>query len=308
LINIERYNTDVIDLNIAKLRLILDARGSDLNLLTPHCYEKFIQPVVTPQAEFQIPEPMDLKQSIDDLVLHIHSEILPERAPTERLLFRSETWELWMDGDGKYIFKGIDQFPQIQIVVDSSFTTGFAMGDFSSKTDEGIYPIKYLDINLFSVWLARLGDLLLHASGVMVDGKGYCFLGESGSGKSTLASALVPSPRVTILGEDQVILRYLDGRFWIYGTPWHQNPGMCTPEGTPLEKLFFLNRFSNPGVEKCLPFDGITRLLQTAFVPYYQPSWVTGIIDRLELLAELIPFHMFSYQLGSDPLQQILQA
>jgi len=130
-------------------------------------------------------------------------------------------------------------------------------------------------------------------------------VGDPGAGKSTLAAVLATDPGVTVLGEDQVVLRYLDGCFWIFGTPWHINPDMCAPIGIPIEKIFFLDRTLKPGTTRISPLDGITRILQTAFIPYYQSKWVPGILDHLGLLAQQVPFYLLSYKLGTDPLQII---
>lgn len=180
------------------------------------------------------------------------------------------------------------------------------MGDFSLVKNQGIYPLRSIDIRIMVNWLAGFSDLILHASGVSVNGQGYCFLGESGAGKSTLVSALAKDDSVTILGEDQIILRYLDGQFWIYGTPWHERVEMCSPIGVPLKKMFFLNRIVEARIEPVSPSEGISRILQTAFVPYYLPEKLPGIIERLTLLSKELPFFCLSYKLGSDILPSII--
>jgi hypothetical protein len=153
--------------------------------------------------------------------------------------------------------------------------------------------------------------MILHAAGIDVDGQGYCFVGSHGAGKSTLtASFAAPTEeqgKVEVLGEDNLILRYQEDQFWIYGTPWHLNPEMCSPRGVPLKKLFFLDKTAGQQVEQLLPVDGVARLLQTAFIPYYRPETVSNILDRLALLAGQVPFYTFCYQLGSDIYQLIHQ-
>jgi hypothetical protein len=108
-----------------------------------------------------------------------------------------------------------------------------------------------------------------------------------------------------VLGEDQIIVRYVEDHFWIYGAPWHLDPERCDPRGVPLEKLFFLDRTLNPGVAPVGPLEGVARLMQTAFVPYYRPAAVSGILARLEQLARQVPFYTLSYRLGSDVWEAI---
>jgi len=184
------------------------------------------------------------------------------------------------------------------------------VGEFAAGAPDGraVYPLQGIDMALYANWLACYGDMILHAAGVAVDGQGYCFVGASGAGKSTLTTTLAATAAVTVLGEDQVILRRINDQFWIYGTPWHENTDRCSPGGAPLEKLFFLNRTIGNGVEACGRIEGITRLLQTAFVPYYRPDAVDKILDNLGRLAEQVPFYTLGYQLGADVIRLIREA
>jgi hypothetical protein len=108
-----------------------------------------------------------------------------------------------------------------------------------------------------------------------------------------------------VLGEDQVVLRYYDGEFRIYGTPWQAHEGLCAPLGVLLDKLFFLERAVTTPLSSLSAGAGVAHLLRTAFVPYYRPDAVTAILDRLALLGEQVPFHTLACRLGSDVLAQI---
>jgi len=227
---------------------------------------------------------------------------------SDTLIYRSDTWEFWQGGRGNLTFAAPFQRPQCKIQVDPHFSTGAVQGDFTLEGGEGFHPLRNLEIRLFSAWLASYKNLILHAAGIARDGRGYGFIGQAGAGKSTLAKTLSAHPAVSVLGEDQVILRYIDGQFWIYGTPWHLDPAMCSPRGAPLEKLFFLDRHNKPGVKPISQLEGITRIMQTAFIPYYQPAWVSGILEQLALLAAQVPFYVFSHQLGTDPLPVVMDA
>ncbi len=220
-------------------------------------------------------------------------------------LYRSDTWEIWKEPAGKYVFSVPNQKPVRHAVISADFSDGDVIIDPSTVKTPLYYPLEHLDIRIISAWLGTKGDLMLHASGVVMDGLGYCFIGESTAGKSTLVSNFANDPAITVLGEDQVILRYLDEKFWIFGTPWHTNPVLCSPLGAPLQKMFFLDRALPPGVESIKPAEGVTRVLQTAFVPYYLPEYLPGILDRLNLLAERVPFYSLSYRLGTDPIPLI---
>jgi len=188
--------------------------------------------------------------------------------------------------------------------------------DFSSgtlylqetKAVEGRFPLNTLDIIIYSNWLANRGDLLLHSSGIAINGKGYAFVGRSGAGKSTLVAKLAEDCRVTVLGEDQVALRYLNGAYWIFGTPWHLDLDKCSPIGVPLQEIFFLDREAAKILTPLQPHQGFMRLMQTAFIPYYRLPQVSLIMDNLERLSLEIPFSLLAYRLGDDIIKTVLDA
>lgn len=284
---------NVIDLRIAKLPFRLDASESRIKLNTPPSHAKFLKNNPDKQEYF----------SYDQRKLHlqINNNLLKRQNLNISPIQCVEIWELWKDEAGNFIFVAPRQSPPQYISVDPVFTEGNVYSEYPSNNQQGIYPIfNDLEIVFFVNWLGTFGDILLHASGVILDGKGYAFIGTSGAGKSTLASTLAEEPAVTVLGEDQVILRLIDGQFCIYGTPWHLNPAMCSPQEVPLEKLFFLEKNGEYAAEPIKPSDGITRILQTAFIPYYRPELVAKILDHLITLAVKIPFRSLSYPLGSD--------
>jgi hypothetical protein len=300
----------LIRLRVAKLPLILDAIGTGLCMGVPAAHGRFLS---------------DAEDG--GLALSVRDGRLREASAWQPLYASAETWQLWRDEGGQYVFvPGQRSLPSRQVTVDAGFGCGEVIGDFGNGASPGQcqYPLQGIDVMIFANWLAESGDLILHAAGAQVGGLGYCFAGRPGAGKSTLVASLMSAPGgvtdvatnqatngdsgAVVLGEDNVILRYLDGRFWIFGTPWHLNPEMCSPLGVPLKKLFFLDRTAGEGVAPCEPLDGVARLLQTAFVPYYRPAAVAAILDRLALLAEQVPFYTLHYRLGADVIGLVQEA
>ena len=279
---------DYVEIRIADLVLWLDARGSDINFNIPKCHHKFL-----------INRPSE-----DGLYLRVIEGNVQKSDTWNPLYFSSETWELWKDRFEKLIFVVPEITPpERRVIVDSEFTNGEVICKFLVESNKNLvpYPLQNIEIKLFINWLANFGDIILHAVGIVIDGRGYCFAGASSSGKSTLAGALTKIPGLEIMGEDNIVLRHKDNHFWIYGTPWHLNSKMCSNSKAPLEKIFFLDRSIDPGMKRCDPLQGITRILKTAFIPYYRPETLPDILDRLNLLSSRVPFGLAHYQIGSDP-------
>lgn len=223
-------------------------------------------------------------------------------------LCSNEIWELWQDPAGNYVFTQPAQVPQRWVVINLDFTDGVIYGDFSALTGTPFYPLEYIDIVIYSNWLALRGDLILHASGIVWQDEAYVFIGNSGAGKSTLAADLRAAHGLTVLGEDQIILRRINGEFVAYGTPWHENPDRCDPGGARLGKLFFLDRAAKQSLTPLSGFDSIVKIMTTAFVPYYLPARVQAIMNNISSLPAQAPAFLLSYQRGSDILEIIRSA
>jgi len=295
-------------LSIGNLSLWLDDLGTGINVNFPPIYHGFQQFSVLDHAEISDIVDQQTSSVETNLVLELHGCPIPETFDWGHLIHHNIIWELWQDSRGHFIFRRSSEYNNYCIIIEPNFEHGQVIGDQLSALAESGILLASLDLPLYVNWLGGYGDLILHASSFVVDGQGYCFAGPSRAGKSTLAASLASHHDLTVLGEDHIILRYLDGKFWIFGSPWHENPALCAPLGVPLKKLFFINREANLGVESISPLDGVTWVLQTAFIPYYRADLTARILGRLAKLAEEIPFFKLNYQLGTDPYEWILRA
>lgn len=287
-------------LTVADLLLIIAPLQDNLSLDYSPCHEKFLVEANDVQWHPNFRE--------KSLLLEIEDTHQPPQLQSNKLLCENEIWQLWLDQEGNFIFTQPKQTPQRWIKIDPDFQHGEIIGNFSKFDQNGVYPLQYIDIVIFSNWLANFGDMILHASGFAYRGEGYCFLGDSGAGKSTLVRDLTKKAGVTVLGEDQVVLRRREDQFMIFGTPWHETPDMCSPLGVPLKKVFFLDRDAFQIVSPVRGFDAIVQIMQTAFYPIYRPEVLEGILANLSSLAGSVGFYNLAYERGTDVLNEILNA
>jgi hypothetical protein len=70
--------------------------------------------------------------------------------------------------------------------------------------------------------ITAYNGMLLHASGVVVDGKAYLFSAPCGTGKSTHTSLWLKlfGDRAFIINDDKPAIRIIDGKPYVYGTPF----------------------------------------------------------------------------------------
>jgi len=106
---------------------------------------------------------------------------------------------------------------------------------------------NYLRV-LYAWCMVRAGGLLLHSAGVVKDGRAYLFFGTSGSGKTT-ATRL--STNYTILSDDILIVKPVNGSFQAFGVPF-RGEFMDAPRANtraPLAGLYRLRKATEHRVQ-----------------------------------------------------------
>lgn len=135
-----------------------------------------------------------------------------------------------------------------------------------------------LRILLTMVLLPRRG-FLLHAATVVRDGRAYVFTGRSGAGKSTVASL---SPTGTVLTDEISLLRFTDGCWQAYGTPfWGEFRAAGQNEHYPIAGIYTLVQATEDRVESLTTKEMIRTLLPCVL---FFTSMVEANEDLLRLL------------------------
>jgi hypothetical protein len=223
--------------------------------------------------------------------------------PGEILFDTQPNWRLYCSNE-RYILKGRDR----TIVLTPNFTSGVVYVDKNQSDFPFAYPLdEILMINL----LARKRGILVHACGVKKNnGAGFLFVGTSGAGKSTIANlwktqiANVKSQKekASILSDDRIIIRKKESKFWIYGTPWHGDAKACSPERTPLEKIFFLKHGKKNSIKKIALTEATSHLIVCSFPTFWDKKGMEFTLKFCAELAEKIP----CYELGFVPDKDML--
>jgi hypothetical protein len=143
-------------------------------------------------------------------------------------------------------------------------------------------------------WLAvERGGLLLHASGVVRDGRGYIFFGHSGAGKSTVAEL---SPGAAVLSDDLVWLRLHGGRAWLYGVPFR---GELQPArvnvSAPVAGIYALEQAQAHRLRPLPPLLGAARLFACAPFVTQGAEDAGRAMDVCAALAHAHPIHVLEF-------------
>mgnify|MGYP003455959333 CR=1 FL=1 len=111
---------------------------------------------------------------------------------------------------------------------------------------EAIYTASY-----FYTEIVKFGGVMLHASCVQYENYAYLFSANSGTGKSTHTHLwLKKFPGAEILNDDKPAIRYVDGKFYAFGTPWSGKFDESINAKTEIAGITFLSRGENNEIER----------------------------------------------------------
>ena len=106
---------------------------------------------------------------------------------------------------------------------------------------EAIYTASF-----FYTEFVKYNGIMLHASCVQYENFAYLFSADSGTGKSTHTHLwLKKFPTAEILNDDKPAIRYIDGKFYAFGTPWSGKFDESINAKTEIAGIAFLSRGEN---------------------------------------------------------------
>src|ERR1700676_2646745 len=163
--------------------------------------------------------------------------------------------------------------------------------------DRPVYPLEYpLDEVLMIHRLACGYGLEVHAVGLVDEiGRGHLFLGHSGAGKSTTARLWLNHPGVQILSDDRIILRAHGDKIFMYGTPWHGDAGISSPECAAVTNIYFLEQYPHNEILPLAPGVAAAELFARSFVPRHCAQGLEFSLGFIERLTRQIPCNIFRF-------------
>ncbi len=177
--------------------------------------------------------------------------------------------------------------PQIKIGFDSAFLEDRHREIPSVPLCEHEYIWTGYD---FGKKLLLHDGYLLHASAVAYRGRAYLFSAPCGTGKSTHASIWqrVYGDEAVIINDDKPALRLIDGKVYVYGTPWSGKTDKNKNVQVPLGGVCFIERCAENHIETTDIKSAVHLIMsQTLRIPY--PKSMEALLEVLDKAIPHIP-------------------
>lgn len=133
----------------------------------------------------------------------------------------------------------------------------------------------------------------LHSSAVVKDGKAYLFSGPSGVGKSTHTGLWQQlfGENARVINDDKPALRYVDGKWYAYGTPWCGKDGININVKAPLAGVCFLKQGEENNIRRMSKFEAMQRVLGQTIYQFKTEELLDKLIKNLERFLKDIPVY-----------------
>jgi hypothetical protein len=214
--------------------------------------------------------------------------------PSGRLLFDSgAVWRAFDDGGGFRIDCHSDllgDMPYKAAFFDHELREGRIFMRRDAVT-EGMHALDYpLDEVMIAHLLGRGRGVELHGCGIIDrDGRGQLFVGQSGAGKTTTARVWLSEGHYEIVSDDRVIVRFVDGEWRMFGTPWHGEAELSSPLSAPLGAIHLLVQASRTELVTLPHAHAAAALFGCTFPPFYDEAAVSFTLECLDRIVRELP-------------------
>jgi hypothetical protein len=144
----------------------------------------------------------------------------------------------------------------------------------------------------FSFASAQMGTMLMHASVIRCDGRGYLMTAPSGTGKSTHTRLWYDNiPGCDLMNDDNPVVRIIDGHPIVFGSPWSGKTPCYRNIKAPLGGIALINRAESKRLERQRPIDAFITLLPACSTMKWDERIYRCNGDTVTKLIETIPVY-----------------
>lgn len=189
------------------------------------------------------------------------------------------------DGGYQFIVKDIDGNSCCLLITNSTFNEcSCALNGTTNMRQFGLNNALML---AFAFAGSFKDTVLIHASLVRQNGKGYAFTAKSGTGKSTHVGLwLKHLPGCDLMNDDNPIIRIIDGKPYIYGGPWSGKTPCYRNVKAELGAITRIDRALENSVEKNNPIEAFANLLPSCSTMKWDKTIFNNVCNIITKIVE----------------------
>lgn len=137
--------------------------------------------------------------------------------------------------------------------------------------------------------------ILVHASVIMNNNKGYLFLGKSGTGKSTHSRLwLQHIPGSDLLNDDNPAVRVVADKVYVYGTPWSGKTPCYRNQSTEVGAFLRLKQAPENVISRETPVRAFASVLSSCSTMLWDKASYNSICGTVEDIIKSVPAYFLA--------------
>lgn len=178
---------------------------------------------------------------------------------------------------------------QVRLSADFSHAQLMMMED-NIKT--GVFAFNNAMMLTYAFRTSSEDTLEMHSSVTVKDGRGYMFLGKSGTGKSTHSSLwLKHIPETYLLNDDNPIIRVVEGKARVYGSPWSGKTPCYKQDNVPIGAIVSLEQFPENIIERHSIIGAYAAIYSSCSGFRAEKAIADGLHKTMEEIVTTVPFY-----------------
>ena len=136
---------------------------------------------------------------------------------------------------------------------------------------------------------AQTGTMLMHASVIRCEGKGYLMTAPSGTGKSTHTRLWYDNiPGCDLMNDDNPVVRIVDGQPVVYGSPWSGKTRCYRNIQAPIGGIVRIQQRPENTIRRLRPVEAFCNLLPAMSNMKWDERVYNGVCDGVGELIRLV--------------------
>ena len=158
--------------------------------------------------------------------------------------------------------------------------------------------------------LTEYEGVVFHGAAIELDGRAYIITARSGVGKTTHIRLWKEAfgDKVSILNGDKPVLRVIDGKIYVCGTPYNGKEGYGKPGVKLLSGIAFLERGEENSYSKISASEGLVRFMGQIYMNAENPLAMTRTLRFANKALSEIPLYEFKCNMDISAAEMAKEA
>lgn len=188
------------------------------------------------------------------------------------------------NGDYQFVVSGVEREVCCHMQSNSTFTEN-RVALKTAKQSQRAYGLNNAIMMAFAFSSATASTLLMHASVIRCDGKGYLMTAPSGTGKSTHTRLWYDNiPGCDLMNDDNPVVRIVDGEPFVYGSPWSGKTRCYRNIQAPVGALVQIKQRSENTIRRLGTLEAFAALLPAMSTMKWDQRVYKGVCDSISAL------------------------